>query len=76
MLVVFYCLCRFYRVILIVFQLTVIPTQELGVIHFKVAETLQCRVGLNPQHLQSLHLKLTPLPEHKDVWSAEELQVS
>lgn len=52
-----------------------IPTQELGVIHFKVAETLQCRIGLNPQHLQSLHLKITPLPEHKDVWNAEELQV-
>lgn len=44
-------------------------------IHFKVAETLQCRIGLNPQHLQSLHLKITPLPEHKDVWSSEELQI-
>lgn len=59
------------------FQLTIIPTTEFGVIHFKVAETLQCRVILNPQHLQSLHLKITPLPERKDVvWSPEELQVS
>lgn len=55
--------------------MTVIPTTELGVIHFKVGEGLQCRVGLNPQHLQSLHLKITPSPEHKDTWSAEELQI-
>ncbi|KAI4459735.1 mediator complex subunit [Holotrichia oblita] len=55
--------------------LTAISTNEPGVIHFKVAETLQCRIGLNPQHLQSLHLKITPLAEHKDVWSPEELQI-
>ncbi|XP_018576450.1 mediator of RNA polymerase II transcription subunit 14 [Anoplophora glabripennis] len=55
--------------------LTAIPNTEPGVIHFKVAETLQCRIGLNTQHLQSLHLKITPLPEHKDVWSQEELQI-
>ncbi|KAK4883568.1 hypothetical protein RN001_006887 [Aquatica leii] len=55
--------------------LTVIPTNEPGVIHFKVSDTLQCRIGLNPQHLQSLHLKITPLLEHKDVWSPEELQI-
>lgn len=30
---------------------------------------------MNPQHLQSLHIKITPLPEHKDIWSAEEIQV-
>lgn len=57
------------------FQLTVVPTTEPGVINFKVADTLQCRIVLNPQHLQSLHLKITPLPERKDVWSPEELQV-
>lgn len=58
------------------FQLTVVATTEPGVINFKVAETLQCRIVLNPQHLQSLHLKITPLPERKDVvWSPEELQV-
>lgn len=55
--------------------LTVIPTTELGVIHFKVGESLQCRIGLNPQHLQSLHLKITPSPEHKDMWTGEELQI-
>ncbi|CAH0553803.1 unnamed protein product [Brassicogethes aeneus] len=55
--------------------LTVIPNSEPGVIHFKVAETFQCRIGLNPQHLQSLHLKITPMADHKDVWSPEELQI-
>lgn len=57
------------------FQLTVVPTNEPGVIHFKVSETLQCRIGLNTQHLQSLHLKITPLLDHKDIWSPDELQV-
>ncbi|KAJ3641158.1 hypothetical protein Zmor_027675 [Zophobas morio] len=55
--------------------LTAIPNTEPGVIHFKVAEVLQCRIGLNPQHLQSLHLKITPLSDNKDVWTSEELQV-
>ncbi|XP_017775770.1 PREDICTED: mediator of RNA polymerase II transcription subunit 14 [Nicrophorus vespilloides] len=55
--------------------LTALSTTEPGVIHFKVSEHLHCRIVLNPQHLQSLHLKITPLPEHKDVWSSDELQV-
>nr|XP_022906712.1 mediator of RNA polymerase II transcription subunit 14 isoform X2 [Onthophagus taurus] len=55
--------------------LTPLSGSEPGVINFKVAETLQCRIGLNPQHLQSLHLKITPLSEHKDVWTGEELQI-
>lgn len=54
--------------------LTGIASTEPGVVHFKV-ETLQCRVGLNTQHLQSLHIKVTPLPEHKDQWSPEEMQI-
>ncbi|XP_015606309.1 mediator of RNA polymerase II transcription subunit 14 isoform X2 [Cephus cinctus] len=54
--------------------LTAINSTEPGVVHFKV-ETLQCRVGLNPQHLQSLHIKVQPLPEHKDQWTLEELQI-
>ncbi|KAK0164402.1 hypothetical protein PV328_003035 [Microctonus aethiopoides] len=54
--------------------LTAINSTEPGVVHFKV-ETLQCRVGLNPQHLQSLHIKVQPSPEHKDQWTLEELQV-
>lgn len=32
-------------------------------------------MALNASHLQSLHLKATPLPEHKDQWAAEELQL-
>ncbi|XP_074034115.1 mediator complex subunit 14 isoform X2 [Leptinotarsa decemlineata] len=55
--------------------LTILNNTEPGVIHFKVAESLQCRIGLNTQHLQSLHLKITPLPEHKEVWSQDDLQV-
>lgn len=55
-------------------QLTPMPPAEHGVVHFKV-ETLQCRVGINPQHLQSLHIKITCLPEHKDQWTLEELQI-
>ncbi|XP_018328535.1 mediator of RNA polymerase II transcription subunit 14 isoform X2 [Agrilus planipennis] len=55
--------------------LTALPMTEPGVIHFKVADTLQCRIGLNTQHLQSLHLKITPTPESKDVWNSEELQM-
>ncbi|XP_025987694.2 mediator of RNA polymerase II transcription subunit 14 isoform X1 [Solenopsis invicta] len=47
---------------------------EPGVVHFK-AESLQCRVGLNPQHFQSLHIKVLALPEYKDQWSGEELQI-
>ena len=50
------------------------PNSEPGYVNFKV-ETLQCTVGLNPQHLQSLHLKVTPTPEMKDLWSNEELQI-
>ncbi|XP_046397458.1 mediator of RNA polymerase II transcription subunit 14 [Ischnura elegans] len=51
-----------------------LQSNEQNVVHFK-SETLQCRVGLNPQHLQSLHIKIQPTPEHKDTWSMEEFQV-
>nr|CAD7587621.1 unnamed protein product [Timema genevievae] len=54
--------------------LQVIPSNEPGVVHFK-GESLQCRVGLNPQHLQSLHIKVTPFPDHKEQWSPEEVQI-
>lgn len=57
------------------FQVTGINSTEPGVVHFKV-ESLQCRVGLNPQYFQSLHIKVQPLPEYKDQWNLEELQVS
>ncbi|BES92650.1 U1 small nuclear ribonucleoprotein C [Nesidiocoris tenuis] len=54
--------------------LTSMQNSEQGVVTFKV-DTLQCRVSLNPQHMESLHIKITPLPEHKDVWTLDELQV-
>ncbi|KAL1505868.1 hypothetical protein ABEB36_005326 [Hypothenemus hampei] len=42
---------------------------------FKVNEMLQCRVFFNPQHMQSLHIKITHIPEHKEIYSPEEMQV-
>ncbi|RLU24369.1 hypothetical protein DMN91_002457 [Ooceraea biroi] len=54
--------------------LTSINSTEPGVVHFKV-ESLQCRVGLNQQHMQSLHIKVQPVPEYKDQWTIEELQI-
>ncbi|CAB3237391.1 unnamed protein product [Arctia plantaginis] len=37
---------------------------------------LAARVALHPQHMQSLHLQLTPLPDHnKEQWSVDDLQV-
>ena len=54
--------------------LTAINSPEPGVVQFKV-ESLKCQVGLNPQHLQSLHIKVQPLSEHKDQWTLEELQI-
>ncbi|CAG9108193.1 unnamed protein product [Plutella xylostella] len=36
---------------------------------------LLARAALHPQHMQSLHLQLTPLPDHKDTWPHEDLQV-
>jgi len=48
-------------------------SSESGVVHFKV-ESLQCRVVLNPNHLQSLHIEVSSLPDHKDQWSLDEIQ--
>ncbi|XP_059049158.1 mediator of RNA polymerase II transcription subunit 14 [Achroia grisella] len=36
---------------------------------------LSARVFLNPQHMQSLHLQLTPLPDLKEQWTTDDLQV-
>lgn len=58
-------------------QLTYIVSTEPGVVLFKV-DSLQCQVFLNPSHMQSLHLKLSPLPNDGKPtiqWSPEELQV-
>lgn len=42
-------------------QVTGIQCDQLGVVLFKT-DSLHCHVFLNPQHHQSLHLKLTQLP--------------
>ena len=36
---------------------------------------MQFRVGLDMNHFQSLHLKITPVPEIQSPWSLEEIQV-
>nr|XP_018906970.1 PREDICTED: mediator of RNA polymerase II transcription subunit 14 isoform X1 [Bemisia tabaci] len=54
--------------------LIAVPCTEPGVVHFKV-ETLQCRVMLNSQHLQSLHIKISPTPEHPELWNADDLLI-
>lgn len=49
-------------------------SNEPGVNAFKV-ESLQFRVSLNPNTLQSLHIKVTPTLEYQDQWTAEEIQI-
>ncbi|XP_059480317.1 mediator of RNA polymerase II transcription subunit 14 isoform X2 [Neocloeon triangulifer] len=52
-----------------------IPNPEPGVVHLKT-DTLLCRVFQNTTHLQSLHLKLSPLNEHDETsWSPDEFQI-
>ncbi|XP_003426298.1 mediator of RNA polymerase II transcription subunit 14 [Nasonia vitripennis] len=53
--------------------LSIVNSTEFGVIHFKV-ESLQCRVSLNPQNMQSLHIKIQPVPESGKPWTLEDLQ--
>ncbi|XP_052810781.1 mediator of RNA polymerase II transcription subunit 14-like isoform X2 [Mya arenaria] len=55
-------------------HLTTLPTNELGVSMFK-GETLQFRISLNTTSLQTLHMKIQPLPEYKDQWTPEEIQL-
>lgn len=58
-------------------QLTYIASTEPGVVLFKV-DSLQCQVFLNPTHMQSLHIKVSPLPNDGKPtvqWSPEELLV-
>lgn len=64
-----------WLIVVILLCLQLVPINcEPGIARFK-ADTLQCTVGLNQQHLQSLHMKVQPMPEHKNQWSDEELQV-
>ncbi|XP_065344128.1 mediator of RNA polymerase II transcription subunit 14 isoform X2 [Cloeon dipterum] len=52
-----------------------VANQEPGVVHMKT-DTMMCRVYQNTTHLQSLHMKLSPLDEHDESsWSAEEFQL-
>lgn len=55
-------------------QLTDLRSSEPGVVHFKT-ESLQCRLVLNPHHLQTLQMKVASLPDHKDQWNMEEVQI-
>lgn len=55
-------------------NLIALSSSEPGVVNFKV-ETLQCRAFINMQHFQSLHLKISCIPEQKDPWSIEELNI-
>lgn len=54
-------------------NITDINSNEPGVTHFKV-ETLQFRVFLNSQNMQSLHIKIQPIPEHQQKWIPDEIQ--
>ncbi|KAL3884058.1 hypothetical protein ACJMK2_030281 [Sinanodonta woodiana] len=53
---------------------TSIPTTEPGVILFK-SEALQYKVTMNSNTLQSLHIKVSPIPESKEQWTSEEIQI-
>ncbi|XP_050538100.1 mediator of RNA polymerase II transcription subunit 14 [Daktulosphaira vitifoliae] len=55
-------------------NLIALNCSEPGVVNFKV-ETLQCRIFINMQHFQSLHLKISCTPEQKDPWTMEELNI-
>lgn len=64
--------CSNHCVIFPLLQLTIVNSNEPGVIMFKT-EVLKCRVALNPNNYQTLQLKVTP--ENTGPWSQEELQV-
>ncbi|XP_043223029.1 mediator of RNA polymerase II transcription subunit 14-like [Amphibalanus amphitrite] len=49
------------------------PTEQ-GVIMFKTT-CLQCRVRLEPEHVQTLHLSVQPNPDSMEQWQPEEMQV-
>lgn len=53
-----------------------LTSNEPGVVLFKV-DGFQCQVFLNPNHMQSLHLKINQMPQNPDVkqWNQEDLQI-
>lgn len=58
----------------LLFQLTMVSVEATSLTFRCDGAGLAARVALHPQHMQSLHLQLTPLPENKE-WSADDLQV-
>lgn len=55
-------------------QLMNLTSSEPGVSLFK-SDLFQCQVFLNPSHMQSLHIKATPLNEKLAIqWSPDEVQ--
>ncbi|XP_045529782.1 mediator of RNA polymerase II transcription subunit 14 [Pieris brassicae] len=55
--------------------LSLVSVEATSVTFCCEAAGMVARVALHPQHLQSLHLQLTPQPDHKDNWTAEDLQI-
>jgi mediator of RNA polymerase II transcription subunit 14 len=53
---------------------SLIHTPEPGVIQFK-NENMQFKISLHPLTMQSLHVKIQPLPECKVQWSPDELEI-
>ena len=49
-------------------------SSEKGVIMFKTT-CLQCRVRLEPEFMQTLHLSAQPNPDSMEQWQPEEMQV-
>lgn len=59
-----------------IFQLTFVSADAMSLTFRCENAGLAARVALHPQHMQSLHLQLTPLPDHnKEQWSVDDLQV-
>jgi len=57
-------------------SITLLPGSEHGIIMFKVESGLHFQVGLNPTTMQSLRIKITPLPEYSAMpWDTEELLI-
>lgn len=60
-------------------QLTAIKCEQPGIIMFKV-DGLQCQVYLNPNHMQSLHIKISQIPPNSPEtkpfpWTLDDLQI-
>ena len=56
-------------------KLEILDLRGAGYLLFR-SPTMQFRVGHDGNHHQTLHLKITPVPEYADQWAPEEIQVS